>query len=98
MACTISNIDLLARECKMCGVDIVFLHGSRLHCDDCQPNRYRSGARDERTKTQRAEDELLEQIAIDSWLRIYNKNRAFSTFGKHDPLDKLPSVQVVRVK
>ncbi len=93
-----SNVDLLARKCKMCGADIVFLHGSRLHCDDCQPQRYRSGARDERTKERRAEDAILTQRAIDSWLRIYNRSRAFSTFGKNDPLDKLPTVQVVRVK
>jgi hypothetical protein len=49
-------------------------------------------------EAQRAEDEKLEQLAIDYWLHFYNRNRAFSTFGKHDPLDKLPSFSVKRGK
>jgi hypothetical protein len=89
-------IDLLARPCKRCGFDLFFEHGLRKYCVGCNPQD--NASRDIRTEAQRAEDERLEQVSIDHWLRHFNKDRAFSTFGTHNPIDELPSFSVKRRK
>jgi ribosomal protein S27AE len=87
-------VDLLARPCKRCGADLFLEHASRQYCEGCNPQDHAS--RDMRTEEQRKEDEKLEQLAIDYWLAHFNKDRAFSSFGKHDPMDKLPNFRALR--
>lgn len=91
---TQQDVDLLARPCKRCGADLFLEHGLRIYCEAC--NKQDHAARDMRTEAERAEDERLEQETTDLALARLNRNRAFSTFGKHDPMVQLPSVSVKR--
>jgi hypothetical protein len=96
-------IDFLARLCLKCGEDITFSHGLSKYCKTC--NQQRHALRELECWCWRHKLPLLQcalcsplvetQIDIDRFLSEHNKDRAFSTFGKHDPADevRLPSVK-----
>jgi hypothetical protein len=68
--------------------------GELLPQSKTKPRKYCSEAHEKAFKragciTQQ-EANKLKQLAIDYWLKRFNHNRAFSTFGRHDPFTELP--------
>jgi hypothetical protein len=74
-------------SCPWCGGDLPPSKTKpRVYCSEAHEKRFkRAGC------ISKAASERLEQLAIDHWLAHFNTGRAFSTFGRHDPLSNLPS-------
>lgn len=63
----------------------------RIYCNEAHEKRFKRAV----CKSKK-ECEKLEQLAIDYWLRYFNRNRAFSTFGTHNPMTELPTNKQVK--
>lgn len=85
-------VDFLVKPCGTCGKDISHLYALRKYCMEC--NEQRHAARDE----EREENARITMGVTDYWLRIHNLSRAFSLFGKHDPLTELPHISIDKRK